>query len=417
MVPTFLELLPEELETIPIWDTVLDTNTTNTTNTTAKLVNKLVKGGRHCATPQLVGGGRPAGRCCLGAISNGGEQNYMGALKACPQNSTVYQRVRDLAVLELEAHPIAAAKHQAKQGCDVCRIVGILAQLPHQKFAFLGDSIQSQAFTAFECELRRRGFDVSAGPTKDWPTKGGRWRYGIKMEYCITVKVPEEDDDRSVDFCFYKHYRPIEDMEEYMALAKSHDVLMINYGLHFLPSKREKPKLQQSLEAFLEKLVVNATRTSGGTATAHVLYRETSAQHFDNDGGEYQKRKRKRAKSKLCRPLSKTDMLARWRQGVFLEAANRTGVFVVKALHRKLDKHHAPKPEVAFLPFWDFTSNLYDLHNGEDCTHYCYTPHTFYPLWRHIRIALDNVVDNVIDNVIDNVDSSESAMQRPNRTQ
>ena len=404
MIPTLLDLLPEELETIPVWDAPTSTNNNNTGPD-----RRLLAGG-NCAGTPITGDDRPGSRCCLGAISKGGDQRYAGAETSCGQDRAVYQRVRDLALSELGAHP-ARARHggdAAATGCDVCRIVRVLASMEHRRFAFLGDSVQSQAFTALECELRRRGFDVRAGPTREWPAPGGGtgWRYGIKREVCITVAVPggvrrtadhpdDDDDDESVGFCFYKHYRPIEDMVQHKAIADTHDVLMINYGLHFLPTKREREGLERSLEALLRAVVVG---NSGGGKGARVLYRETSAQHFDNEGGEYQKRKRKRAKSKTCKPVSATDALARWRTDVFRGAANRTGVSVVDALRRRRDgdgdyDDNNNQPEVAFLPFWDFTAELHDLHNGEDCTHYCYSPHTFYPLWRHIRIALDGVVD------------------------
>ena len=50
--------------------------------------------------------------------------------------------------------------------------------------------------------------------------------------------------------------------------------------------------------------------------------------------------------------------------------------------------------EVTLVPFYDFTSMLHESHHAlddGDCTHFCYTPHIYYPVWRHLRIALDRL--------------------------
>jgi hypothetical protein len=46
--------------------------------------------------------------------------------------------------------------------------------------------------------------------------------------------------------------------------------------------------------------------------------------------------------------------------------------------------------QLTILPFREYTSQFHDLHATGDCSHFCTTPSLWMPLWRTLRLALDN---------------------------
>mmetsp|Transcript_6299 Transcript_6299/g.7982 ORF Transcript_6299/g.7982 Transcript_6299/m.7982 type:complete len:289 (-) Transcript_6299:532-1398(-) len=279
--------------------------------------------------------------------------------------------------------------------------------MKHKRFAIVGDSVQSQLFVGLECELRHRNFEVVANPLQKWEEENHRlpddrasWKYGIRGETCLNVTVPDwmkvlnsnsqYQNDRSyepsshVAFCFYSHFRPYPDMVQHKAIAKSNDVAMINYGVHFLGNVAEQmDEFEQSLE-----LLLKAFHDSGSL----LMYRETSAQHYDMDGGEWNSRlsKQQQDGTLKCVPINGTSDIIKWRTKMFRNVANRTGTSIVHSFQSQEGLTNANSSyEVAFLPFFDWTAKLITLKSGVDCTHFCYTPHIYSSIWRHIRIALD----------------------------
>ena len=98
MYPTVIELLPDKIITIPVWDSN----------------HTLVSGGKEiidytCAYPILDSTNKKGlsnGCCCLGANSAGGGQIYKGAEETCPQDLPIYRQIQDYTVQCLEA-PLA----------------------------------------------------------------------------------------------------------------------------------------------------------------------------------------------------------------------------------------------------------------------------------------------------------------------
>ena len=296
MLPALLELLPEEISTIPVYDS----------NYSLVVGGKPLGRGRkssgkynHCENSKLYDD-RAWGRCCVGSRSAGGEQTYFGAENACHQNITIYRQVQDYAREDLNLYSVQFDKNSNPRNCpeshlrcDVCRIVQIVASMKHKRFAVAGDSVQHQMFTGLECELRRRNFNVTSIPKRKLPQNHDRlpvelpeWKYGIKDELCIKVTVPEwmkgvnrihQNQSNHVEFCYYSHYRPYHDMEQHKKFGESSDVLMINYGLHYLRGQNDK--FSESLEALFKALY---------NSDSLLMYRETGAQHFDTIGGNIQ---------------------------------------------------------------------------------------------------------------------------------
>ena len=401
--PAFLELFPLEIMTVPVWDQK----------------NNLVSGGKPimpgaCSYP-ILEDTRPMGRCCLGAISAGGEQKYDGVSVSCPQNLTVYHQVQQLAKEDLELYPVQFDVNNPRRNslgshirCDICRIVQIVASMKHKRFALVGDSVQHQLFNGLECELRRRYFDVTANPRKLWPEEKDRlpadrilWKYGVQSEVCLNVTVPEwmrgsnsnpqnQNDRRHtepsshIEFCLYSHYRPFPDMVQHKKIAESNDVVVINYGLHFLPVKEEVDEFRQSLESLLKAFK---------DSESLLMYRESSAQHFDTDGGEWMPNLTPATEdgSLKCVPIKETSDQIKWRTKIFKDVvANSNGFSITDSFQSEEEARGGDgHKEVAFLPYFDWTSKLLSLKNGVDCTHFCYTPHIYSSMWRHMRIALD----------------------------
>jgi len=401
MNSTSLDLTPNETKTIPVWGGINNT--------------ELVSGGVcHHKMPNSVQGESSHGssRCCIGAWSRDVWGREIGG-NNCHQTMTVYKRVRKLALNELDMYPIKGALYSQNNDlilkCDVCQIVRIAASLKHKRIAFVGDSIQTQAITGFECELSRRGFHLS-----EWrkittpfsieqpaPPNQKAWRYGLQFEDCVNVTVPSWILDHDVqqgltlsshvEICLYSHHRPIMNMEAHKMIAAKSDIMLINYGLHYKTGMEENVEFKSTLEALLLEFKTNIIDCT-------LIYRETSAQHFDSHDGEYG------GPSTKCMPHKSNISLQpgwHWRRNILQEAAASQNFSVVDPYgmlyHYNTEQvsQMTMENKVILLPFHNFSSKLYDLHgNEQDCTHFCYTPHTWYPLWRHFRIAMDHIIFN-----------------------
>ena len=117
-----------------------------------------------------------------------------------------------------------------------------------------------------------------------------------------------------------------------------------------------------------------------------VLFRETSAQHFDIANGMY--KIGISVRSKKCTALEWTDMVG-IRDRTVETAARHAGYDIVTMVNATLRKG-----TMTMLPFHNFTAALhgshpYDEEIGGECTHFCTTPLLWIPLWRTLRIAMD----------------------------
>ena len=382
MILSMIELLPDEITVIPVWDSN----------------HTLVAGGKEigkdtCTYPILdkTGG---SGRCCLGARSTGGIQVYQGAEEACPQDLPIYFQIQDFAVQELEAYPVSDHTNWTQTKCDVCRIVHIVASMKHKRIAIVGDSVQRQLFNGLECELRRRNFEVSITDHKLWPRprenedwKQRGWKYGMRQQFCFNVTTPYTHNHQNhslssyVEICQYDHYRPYLDMVQHAAIASQSDIMMIDYGAHYLPGRKKwRNEFKQSIQSLLKVF---------DNSECLLMYRETAAQHFDSNGGEYEQWMHEDWKNITCRPIRGTIM--KWRTKIFESAAGEGGYSIVDSFQPMQAGAQDKKKEVAFLPFFDYSSKMLSLRDGTDCTHFCYTPHLWYPIWRHMRIAIDKL--------------------------
>ncbi len=146
-------------------------------------------------------------------------------------------------------------------------------------------------------------------------------------------------------------------------------VIMANVGLHY----NERKDFQADLPILLHWL---NTRPK----TDIVLWRETTAQHFEHSANGYFN-KELAPFQKVCVPhntatVGNADSAVDWRN----EDA--------KTIIQREDYHR-----LIYVPFHDFTVDLYRFHASkafdevEDCTHYCMSPTLFQPLWYAISNA------------------------------
>jgi len=160
------------------------------------------------------------------------------------------------------------------------------------------------------------------------------------------------------------------------------DVLFFNFGLHFHPWQISTYE--------------NRMFTVMNELTKHnislLAFRETSAQHFNSNGGEYKGRN-----GSECVPVDTKDSLFGWRDRAFSAGAKLSGFRVLVAdpsskNSLSLVSRTAHDEEVVVVPFANFSAEFHDLHPNE-CTHYCSTPHLWYPLWRSLRFAMSRRFD------------------------
>lgn len=325
----------------------------------------------------------PAGvpeNCCLGSFSMGGEIDYKQRTMCGGRSLEDYDRLRIDADLELDQTSDRAP------GCDVCRIIE-LSRRRNLTISIFGDSMMNQVVTGLSCELSRRGYEII---TKRKRGKNIDCKTCIKGTVHLMIISPtwgvKWQSDEVVHIYFMFQYRyPFWYKDEEETVAKSGDVLVINFGLHWAWEGRRfqggRGHYKQSYSKFLKALKEKGTFRL-------LAHRETSAQHFDADGGDWGLRLPNASKG--CVPMNITGSEAEgWRETYVKEAAEQEGYRVLWADHTlPLEVNH-DKPELIFLPFWNYTSRHYNMHPSHECSHYCASPFLYTPLWRSLRLAMD----------------------------
>ena len=327
--------------------------------------------------------------CCLGSTSTGGHVDYN--TEGCNIGADVYRNTELLALQALEDYPLpTSAGDMPVQHCDWCRIIDILIE-KNWTLAFQGDSLSRQSFTGVECELRRRNlYTISLHETLRVDNKP-RWRYGISdiSELRIAPKEASNSTSGSVAIIrFYGIYRPSEDMVEVENIVMAqNDIVVFDHGLHYgLDTGDEFVTEMSTLVRTLTSSSISNNQKLGLKIDSEqktgrkqrlklVAWRETSAQHFDYPGGDYVLD----VNDTYCAPIQPEHTTSEHRLHLMMnEIINITGA--------------GNSPRFTILPFTDYTRQLHDLHPPTDCTHYCTAPSLWLPLWRTLRIAIDNII-------------------------
>jgi hypothetical protein len=244
--------------------------------------------------------------------------------------------------------------------------------------AFEGDSVTRQTFAGLECQLRRRGYNVTKtfdefiDKTRNWRSQ---WRSTTEL---IVLRGTESTTIRHFEF-----YRPdLVDMHK--VLDRYHiDILVFDNGLHYLTTKRELWSFRQDSASLMQTFA---------TKVRLLIWRETTTQHYFTTGGYYAKNLKQ-----PCSPLNESKLTT---TSVYMNAM----VNVAKSMNWSYvytdepDFGHKPlrndSRELVIIPFRQYTIPMHNLHpSAGDCSHYCSTPYLWLPLWRSLRLAIDRLVE------------------------
>jgi hypothetical protein len=152
---------------------------------------------RSCKPPEGI-----SDSCCLGSVSAGGGVHQRNDV--CNIGMEPYHRAEKKTLEFLQAHPLSALEQQ----CDICRIVEIMIER-NWMVTFQGDSVMRQNFVGLECELFRRGYNVTVRSERSKKERKN-WRYGISDRTTLTVQQGEHQ----ATFRGIWVYRPDKDMIE-----------------------------------------------------------------------------------------------------------------------------------------------------------------------------------------------------------
>jgi hypothetical protein len=160
--------------------------------------------------------------------------------------------------------------------------------------SFQGDSITSQTFQGYECELRRRGYTVirTNEPYNVTNPDPNRWNYGIQDITRLDISFPVSADDNNTNTNFminakaiiryYRMYRPIEDnVEIQKVVIPNTDILVFDHGLHY------DPDTNNDFRNMMNKLLPTFMDGQRDKKLQLVAWRQTSAQHYNAPGGHY----------------------------------------------------------------------------------------------------------------------------------
>jgi hypothetical protein len=328
--------------------------------------------------------------CCLGSISSGGAVRFNPL--TCRQNVSEY----DISSYTEQFLP-SKVDDNDKPNCDVCDIVE-LVRSNNLTLSFMGDSMTRQTFVGLECEIRKRLYDqtnVVEVTTTTVPADRSNitsrlangqmaWRYGLTETVTIRVTTTTTNNatllssSNTIAIHFYGMYRPFDDMEEVIHVFNTSDIVVFDFGLHFAPAS-DLPKFQ----LVMQRVVDIAARTRNTTRPHQLLvWRETSAQHFDSPGGHYGPG----MNSSQCVPTYGSRR-HHW-AGVRLPILQQTTTVQNVSTWNSTDS-------ILFIPYREFTKGLFHLHNAQqvngkqDCSHYCHTPYVWMPIWWHLKRGVE----------------------------
>lgn len=343
--------------------------------------------------------GRPATispSCCLGTFNRGGGL-VINQPKGCLVHGKVpFDRVQELALQHVRTtdHWIQQPNNATK--CDVCHILEILRDR-NLTLTFSGDSLQNQVVDGFLCELQRRNYAVQIVTTED----RGKDCKGFDCIISFTIYEIHSplwhDKDTVTIKWFYNYQVPFKNPNDTNLVLSSGGVYFFNYGLHYRPEVSHK---------YETNLVTYLDTVKNYTNWKLLLFRETSAQHFNIPGGDFLGWSRPKPwfDSDSCTPHRPAPTQG-FREVIFKNAALHAG-FVPLVMDSTLQQpppiFHGDTREIVILPYYNFTAQLHDLHiisnintaknaseyKGE-CTHFCSTPFLWLPLWRSFRLAMD----------------------------
>jgi hypothetical protein len=256
-----------------------------------------------------------------------------------------------------------------------------------------------QMMESFECGLFRRGYKVQK-PMQD-------------KAYARYIIASPQWGEQKVTIHYHMQFKVLPKTSNPQMPGNHPDInaILTSFGLHHSAGatnaknsqedyRKGAARLYEHLKSFT---TMNSTTSDGANKFKLMLHRETSAQHFDAEGGDFfwaiDKKDQLNSSALLtCTPFQQGPS-AEWRELAVKEAAIAAG-FEFDTHHVQWWKQRESSPQVlsssrrrdkiVVLPFFDFTTTLHKYHPlNQDCTHFCYSPYLWWPLWRSLRIAME----------------------------
>jgi hypothetical protein len=331
-----------------------------------RAIQMLSKGYKRCQPPKGV-----HKTCCPGSFSRGGEVTAQFR-EDCSH--------ADFEQIHHAARQFADSWPAQSNTCDICRIVEILRRR-NEPLIVMGDSMTMQAYDGLHCELERRQYLVESSDTMRplWTSGWGN----IKGNSTLIVKSPTwAQGEFVIVHLFFVYSVPLVIAEEAAEINQAGGILWFNFGLH--DGGNRLSKLESDMRSFFAALKANSTFSL-------VLFRETTAQHYDTPSGLYHFLPHR---SLECSSLEWTGEVGRRDQAV-RNAALAVGYDLVSPERAMFGDRN----KMVVLPFHNYTAELHAGHPNDhgpynnitrgECTHLCSTPLLWVPLWRTLRIALD----------------------------
>ena len=292
-------------------------------------------------------------RCCVGATSAGGDLHWKKGTCA----GTNYNNLP----------PIDFS--------FVRTLIATLAQL-NKRLVIVGDSIMYQVVAGLECTWLRAGCTASNRSIKR--TTSGFWKYGVHSieQWNVTCGT-----HRAPPITFFLQYRPQADLTEIDEQLSKADIYVFNTGLHYL-KKEVDGVFRNETKAWLRRVLEWA---SVSPQSRYVFMRETTAQHRDSLGGEWDTS----MNTTQCVPLRWDATQARnWRNNAVRHWSERVGFDLSPPSKNKNDK----TVRLHWLPLYESTVPRYALHPGfsTKCepTHYCQHPAMWQWVWSNFTMGL-----------------------------
>lgn len=338
---------------------------------------------RTCKTPDGV-----SDICCLGSFSNGGATTTIHRHR-CAKPLHNLEEVKQHTHQFFQDNPV----HTTEQKCDICQVLD-LARRDNLTIALIGDSMHNQIYDGLACELERRNYLVDKTFTDLNPTKSRTWIYRRHTSSeALHIRSPSwSSTENNVTIQFHRIYSlPLID-DSMAGLTAQADVVVLGFGLHYWYDNTTVYTFKR-MDSYIQAM---STLFQNVTEQNHVkllVHRETSAQHFDANGGEFVLWYNNRTNLQpTCQQFSPTDSSVAWREKAIQSAAFQSGHNLVQAGPNMMP-YQENKKEVVVLPYFNFTSQHFNMHptesESDDCTHYCSSPYVYYPLWRSLRFAMD----------------------------
>ena len=342
--------------------------------------------------------------CCLGTFSAGGGVTNAYRQKCANSLANNLDSLQESVTSFYQNNPLPSRENGTP--CDICQIIEVARQF-NLTITFLGDSMHAQVWEGLSCELQRRNYHVTTDLFR-YNNTGQSVYQNFGATFTMAARSPLwSEEESSVVLKFHLLYLlPVQSHSKPVlirALAQS-DVLVLGFGLHYKYVAGETNHLatKQAYQNAMANLLQRAKQYN----LSLIVHRETSAQHFDSPyNGDYLDWSwHKESRNHTCVPHRnpQADQANYWRELAMKKAAQNAGYeYRVSQVTQNMPNRrrssetstNLTRHQLVVLPYHNFTQQHYDLHPEidvvPDCTHYCGSPFLYMPLWRPLRIALD----------------------------